>query len=344
MHAFTPDGKHLLLIDAHGLTRVTLPAKIKTDRDATGSWLCAGGPHALVRLGRHDRMAIVDAISLDTKVGFFSLWTPAALHPAGAHVIPFGEASNALAIRTLTGNRIHCPELPDTPDAGTLDLGPARRGTGTLMPQIAVGPDHALAWLDPRRGKLFVGTLRKATGPLEDLRAYAIAAPRGVIELRPRSESTFVCAYHPGERRAYCALIEPAGIRTRAVGCLGQVAFTGEKVVYQRDESTIVREPFEGGAAQTLALPSGAGAGEVMADGDVVCFAPEDRTRVINLTAKKEAARKPPEAARETYQFISGLLSRYAPVAAEAGQTLALADIAVPKKQGRCRPTLIWDV
>ncbi|MCC6554570.1 MAG: hypothetical protein IT372_16445 [Polyangiaceae bacterium] len=344
MHAFTPDGKHLLLTDAFGLTRVTLPSKIKTDRDAGGSWLCTGGPHVLAFVGRDARARVFDAITLDRKDGSFARSTIGALHPDGAHAVTIEQTDEPLAARPLAGYSTHYIALPDASDAGAVDLGPARHAPAPLVPRIAMGPDGSIAWLDARRGKLFVGELHSARGPLTGVRAYSIAAPRGFVELRTRLDGTFVCAWHPGERRAYLARLTPDGaVRTRAVPALGQVAFTGDHVAYQPDERTVVREPFEGGAAQTFALPEGAGAGEVMADGAVVCFVPEDRARVLNLTAKKEAARKPPDAARETHAFISRLLARCAPAMAESGQTISLTDIVVPRNQGRCRPALELD-
>jgi len=93
MYAFTQDGKHLVIQDGFGLTRVTFPKSVKTDRALGGNKLSLGGNHVLAFAAKSHKFALRTADALLNERWAASNYGSFALHPDDGHAIaqPPGE-------------------------------------------------------------------------------------------------------------------------------------------------------------------------------------------------------------------------------------------------------------
>lgn len=294
MNGFTPDGLHFLLQDGFGLTRLTLPKAVKTDKAASGDRLSVGAAHVLARSARSGGRQALRALPGLTNVPWtLSHYGEYVLTPDGAHVVE--PAQTMLKVSAIGESAQHALEWPEEiPSVGALDLGRPQPAKTQPRSYAVVGEDGTVAVYNPYLRVLRVGHL---TAPATlDARWQAECAPTvGELSLFPSATETFVAAYDRGLREAVLYRIDAARTVERAVlPAYGAPTFDGARWCWQSSPTTVCTAPWSDLAHPTQhALPTGVeGPGELSAHRGVMMFVPRDAERIVNVTTGAVIDRK----------------------------------------------------
>ena len=321
MHAITPDGKTILLADACGLTRLTLPNKVKTERKAMGSdeshlTLDAAGARAVVHDDLWDQVHVVNVPDLTrvVSIGRFGL--------RGAHLMPDGRSlvrfeSDTLELHDLGTRESRHTKLPSDPHAApTLALGPEGVRRAMLRHLLAVGDDGTVAILrgEYERAHVVVGTVDADAVFKPTLERTVAVHGGGPLRMRAGAGGVTLVAVSPSVGRAYVLrLARDGSATTTELPAIAVPTQDGDTWVTQRSPSELCRCDAHGAITERWTLSDAAhhGPGEVMAHGGRVWFVPHHRACVVALPSNEVISRKLTAKEEPLRRYYAPMLARY---------------------------------
>lgn len=333
MHAYTPDGRSLLVLDAYGLTRLTFPNKIRTegkimgseraalasDRDGTRVMAWNDGWNQTFVLGIADFKPVIKSARFNLENAVYA--------PDGSHVLRVNH--RALEVRALTGGVVHSVPIPAV-GATVIELGEgalqpseyesflrvAHDGTFALQTSFDGGAQLHLGSIDSKGVPRFVGSWAL------DLRAG------GVLWLFPDRGETDVLWHDLARSRAHGARVNERGVVGRfELPAYGTPAPRGEHWVTQTAADTVIECDREGSVLCSWTLPEAMwGVGEVMPNARAL-FMPADRERLYDLDSGEIIARKLKADELPVRAFFTSMLARYNLAARRFGRALYLSEV-----------------
>ena len=366
MYGFSHDEKHLLFIDCFGLTRLSAPKKVKTDRKITGS---DGGGIATVSrdgslAGSYEDLwdksvvwtfpELKSALRLDRfRAGGL------VVHPEGSHYIYANGAT--LQLEPVDGKTVLLPlrldappedEDDDQPKSASFDLssGGEKRpalvfGEGEGKPNIPaplrIAHDGTLVRWDGRQ--LICATLRGTSLSVEWRRQLQTPA-NARVDLYADRERCLVCL-HQGERYTLVILRGDKEERIEFES-LATPAFAGPYLAYQPNLTQVRHRNLDSGEEQEYSLEVYAKKRKVDlpntgvatlfcgAQGRLVALAGH-RESLLDLVAGVELPRKLPAKQLELRQALLGHARGYANAARLAGARVELGRVEIDTKNNR---------
>ncbi|MEZ4394912.1 MAG: endonuclease V [Polyangiales bacterium] len=291
------DLKHHAFVDGFGLTRVSLPDKVKTERrvcagldatlsvDAGGRALlaCHEGEHEMHHLGlpalrartRLDRGRVLGA-SLTPEGGFVDVMTDGRATPR-ATLRRWSDPFVTPAFLPLDP-----ASAPTRPGVTLDDAGPSHRPA-----RLVTSPRGTWATLLGASPTLLVGDLEAPVGRLR-WSAPVRVPPGALLTLHPFDEGrVVVAAFLPAAQRVMILRFDAEGEAAPVVelSTRGPAApLTPEVVLHQRDDGTVVRRALSDGVEERTRLPDSAcGPGRVFGQGSSAFFLPWHAETVIDL-------------------------------------------------------------
>jgi hypothetical protein len=163
MHSFS--GDHLLVFDPFGLTRVTLPGRVKHNKKVNGEFLVQNGPllvgHSNVS-NRRFAMTVPELKILAVENWNYNLayGEAMAVTPAG---LPFEVLDNELVIYGMDGKQRSRVKQPKGKLLPRIDFGPQLSAASThWSASVAMGPDGSFVVFAD--GRLVGGKLGRQVG------------------------------------------------------------------------------------------------------------------------------------------------------------------------------------
>lgn len=321
MHSFSPDGKHVVLCDGFGLTRLTFPKQLKTDK-IVGHWMSANDGlvfayHAPTnaRVGR--TVPELKPVSLEAN---YELSHGAAAPLDAENALTIDDTT--LTVLALKGGAKRQHELDGLAvDHGSLDLGPQLAQSSEKV--VSAGSGGRFATWNLQTGQLFVGHFPDATKPPVDVLLFQAGAPQGTLQLRAVDGGWFVSAFHVSQGKAWCAFIDQAGqVVSRVVATLTAVAGTGRFFVSQPDAGTVLREPITGTRSEPFALKMPGALAELMAHGDSIWALASDHESFVDVVAGTVLDRKLPAADKEARAGLRAFVAPYQDAGRSANLTI----------------------
>lgn len=321
MYSFSEHERHLLFLDAFGLTRLLLP-----DRALTRSEISGSDGAGLTTVARDGSLAVSYSDGSDKVVA----WDLDEMRPVarferssvrGAVLSPDGQSllqcqGSTLSVRSLVvGSRL--PMRLDRPTPRVLgDPTSFPLQGGRQLPPITLGRQlpHAPAPLRIAadgtftvvgHGVVFGGGLqgqqptlhwqrRITTRDRSRLEVYA-DAQRVVFVVRTGEPWTVI----DGDRRL-------------TVRSLATPVRAGRWLVYQPDQATVVRQDLSSGRQAAFPLePEHQGPGTIFAGHEALWFLPEHRESVVDLIHGAVVSRELPADQREIRTTLRGLVRPY---------------------------------
>ncbi len=300
------DLKHLAFLDGFGLTRISLPNKVKTERkvaaglDATLS-LNAARTEMLAWRENWNSMhhLAFPAMKALTKIDRFRL--------AGASLAPDG---GFVDITTVHGpdavgelRRFSDPHTPPTSTKLPRRDAPVRPGV-TLdhakpawRPlRLVTAPSGVWAALLGSEATLLVGDFSVAEGRLRW--STTVRVPReALVTLHPFDDGrVVVAAFSPSRRESTLVRFDATG-NSLGVHVLPSlcpaVPVTSDAALHQLSPETVARTPLDGGIARTTGIArDDQGVGRVFGHGDAGYFLPWHAESVIDLRSGDAISRK----------------------------------------------------
>lgn len=325
------DGEHMALIDGFGLTRVTLPNKVKTERkicDGIDATLTANEDRTQLLAWRSDwnsmhHLSFPELKGL-TKIPRFRL-AGFALHPDGQSFFTLNHPNTtpprAVAERWTTSEALA--------SSRALDASPA-----TTRPALDLGGDAAEPLRVPRviatRGiwtvlfdaTLYVGDFGEDPARLR-WRVPIAAPPGALMSAHPFEDGRVtLCAFIPRTRELRVARFDAEGRAT--VGTLTALAppavLTPDVVLHQTDEESVTRTDLSNHDAERFKLAAiDAGVGRPFGDGAAACLLPWHAESVIDLRTGASIARKLSDDDAAPRRFVRELARRVNALGAPVG-------------------------
>ncbi|MDP2344308.1 MAG: hypothetical protein Q8O67_25335 [Deltaproteobacteria bacterium] len=327
MHSFTADGKHLVIFDGFGLSRLTLPKAVKTDK-ICGHWLSANDGLVLVHNESVNARALrtVPELTIVKVDGSYELKYGPAVPLDDKHVLT-GDGVSVQVVKLKDGKPLGKHDLAEIAGAATrperIDLGPqlARPSYKTI---VAAGDDGAFALWSPMAGQLFLGRLPKPSAAPVDVVVVHAGSPQGLPQLRVVAGGVFVSTFHVAHNKAWCAFVDARGaVTARVVDSVAPVAFAAGKLVSQPDDATVLREPLAGGGnAERFALKQRGPVAELMAHGSAIWALAGDRESFLDVVSGAVVDRKLPAAEKATRAGLRGFIGPYQHAARAANLTI----------------------
>ena len=300
------DLKHLAFLDGFGLTRISAPNKVKTERkvsaglDATLS-LNAARTEVLAWRENWNSMhhLAFPAMKALTRIDRF--------HLAGASLAPDG---GFVDITTVHGpdavgelRRFSDPHTPPTSTKLPRRDAPVRPGV-TLdgakpawRPlRLVTAPSGVWAALLGSEATLLVGDFSVPEGRLRW--STTVRVPReALVTLHPFDDGrVVVAAFMPSRREStlvrFDATGNTLGVHTLPSLCPA-VPVRHDEALHQLSPETVARTPLDGGVARTTGLgPENHGVGRVFGEGDAGYFLPWHAESVLDLHTADAISRK----------------------------------------------------
>ena len=345
MYVFSEDEQHLLFMDCFGLTRLSFPNHLVTERRNSGSE--SGGR---VSISRDGSVAISYADLLDKTV----LWTFPGLRPAqrlgysgrGALVHPEGthaiiEAYSGLRLEPLRPP-VLLPLRLDAPvdrERSNTDVRVSLEG-GRQLAKLVLGGDgqpdvptplrvaHDGTLLCYHRGEVLCATLTRTRAEVHWRRA--VTTPEGArLELHAEAKR---CALllHRGLRWTVVTLARGRE-RSLEIESLGVPAVAGRTVVHQPAPDRLVRRNLETGRQTKLPLPE-QGVGTIFLGKTRLLFLAADRERILDPIANIELPRELPPEQRAVRQDLLQLVRPTVEAARLAGVCVELGRVTLGPK------------
>lgn len=298
------DLKHLAFLDGFGLTRISLPNKVKTERkvaaglDATLS-LNAARTEMLAWRENWNSMhhLAFPAMKALSKIDRFRL-AGTALAPDGGFVdVTTVHGPDAVAeLRRFSDP--HTPpgstKLPrrDAPVRPGVTLDSAKPAWRPL--RLVTAPSGVWAALLGSEATLLVGDFSVAEGRLRW--STTVRVPReALVTLHPFDDGrVVVAAFSPSRREStlvrFDATGNTLGVHTLPSLCPA-VPVSSDEVLHQLSPETVARTPLDGGIARTTVIADH-GVGRVFGHGDAGYFLPWHAESVLDLRTADAISRK----------------------------------------------------
>lgn len=315
MFAFSNDAKHLVIQDGFGLSRLSFPKSIKTDKSLAGQDLVAAGNHVLVTAAKSNRRALRTIDALLNLPFAPSAYERYALFSDGEHVI---QHSNALTVYKTDGKQVatHKWPAPEMKLVTGVDLGPSRPSKNLWLSLAAMSDDGTLAHLSctgAPTATLYVGHL-KSPKKLEPKFRIETTVPAGEIILSPSADQCVVGVFQRAQRTALFFTIDDKHQVFRwQINTISAPSIVDGMVYWQPDEATVCRADWrEYDKPERWTLPDDVrGAGTVMGRGDRLLILPADAERIYDVIAKKSIDRKLPPKEKAIRERASETTRRY---------------------------------
>jgi len=321
MYAFTPDEKHVVFADAWGLTRITLPNKLKTDRATTASAL--------------------GTLSLDAAGTTLALWCDAdhqakvlAMPTLSRHVAvprfrcpfawcsPDGEwllsvENHALSLTPMSGKKARLFPLPAAPEgAETFTLGTDRVAYAPYHGLVCARPDGGLAVLSTRNDTttLWLGHLDANAGVSWQRGFVVTLRATGTVRLWPTADGFALVARSMPTETAHIVEVSGAGSpRAKSLRALVDPARRGAGWVTQVAPDRVVEVDADGQEQTTFVLadPLHHGHGTLLIGPTRSLFVTHDGERVVDLTTGVACDRKLPAAEAPVRAYFHAQVERH---------------------------------
>lgn len=293
MHGFTHGGAHLVFQDGFGLTRVTFPKAVKTDRDIAGNLLTVGDAHALVHTQRTNRRALRTLPALARAKWNFSDFSEYVLMPDGERVVEV--SNNGGKVFPAAGGSLGQFVLPEgMASVGRLDLGRDRPAKAYGSQRSAAGPGDVLAVFNPYARAVWAGRLT-AENTVEPAWRAEVNVPVGEVLLFPSAAETLVGAWDPGTREARIYRVDgERRVEQKRLRSIVAPTFSGTRWCWQESDEVVCGAPWDAlDRPDRHTLPAVAhGAGTLMAYGDRLYVVPLDGERVVDAVSGAVIDRK----------------------------------------------------
>jgi hypothetical protein len=349
MFGYAFDGQHFLYQDGYGLTRLTLPRAVKTDRALAGTRLDMYGLLGVARR-RYDRLAAFDLVSLEKRplpVGEYGSFAP---HNNGSHFIDYGSgAPRLIDAATNAAIVLECDE--EVPELAPLDLGrpwPRTEYAHNAARCPIDGPALVLqANTKEGGGRLFCVDLTLPETPRFLWRARA-QRPVGTLSLDPSRGRSFVHAFDPGLRRAVIYRIdnETLTVERKELASLVAPAWSGTRWCFIDESGAVCAAPWDAlDAPQRWTLPAGvAPYGTLLCHNDTTLFVPRDGESFIDVHKKKSIPRKLAAGESSMRAVVNNEVERYDRWLSEDGGRLVFSHAERNKRTGAIEWSPAWDI
>ncbi len=293
MHGFTQGGAHLAFQDGFGLTRVTFPKAVKTDKDLAGLSLTVGDAHALAQVPRTNRRALRTLPALARAKWNLSDYADYVLMPDGERGVEIAHGGGKMF--RVSGEALGAFQWPDDlPSVGTFDLGRDRPARATAPGRSVAGPGDVLVVFNPHLRVVRVGRVTGAD-TFEAAWRAEVNVPVGDVLLFRGAAETFFGAWDPGTREARLyrvddeRRVEPGRLRS-----VTAPTFSGTRWCWQESDGVVCSAPWGALDRPTRhALPAVAhGPATLMASGDLLYAVPLDGERVVDVVSGAVIDRK----------------------------------------------------
>lgn len=353
-------GTQLLVLDGFGLTRVSVPDRVKTDRSVQGvlgATLSAtpdvgrvmafdGTFGARVRVA--DFPSLGNAVTVPRFVGDY-----AAIHPDGARLVVFGNwlsyepEGRARVVRIKNDKRDIVSDVDyatrDAPTLPAVNLGLG--GARPLRRLYALAPDGTFAHHIGRdRDQVFVGRIAPDDAAMSVLFSFPLAVdPGDVVALHPGRGGVTVVAWSPRAQRGRVVRVEagqPLRVVERACVSPPSPATGGAGhggVFWQTHDDRFLHTDGDGAEreAYTLADTGHTGPGLVAARGARVWFVPWHGEAILDLGVKRVVPRKLPPREHPVRAYLTRHLRDVRVVAAAANLHLTLEGLTFHAREPR---------
>jgi hypothetical protein len=349
MFGYAIDGQHFLYQDGYGLTRLTLPRAVKTDRALAGTRLDVCGALGVARR-RYDRLAAFDPITLEKRplpVGEYGSFAP---HNNGSHFIDYGSGTPRLIdAATNAAIVLECDEA--VPELAPFDLGrpwPRTEYAHNAARCPMDGPALVLqANTKEGGGQLFCVDLTTPEAPRFLWRARA-PRPVGTLSLEPGSARSFVHAFDPGLRRAVIYAIDHStlAVERKELASLVAPAWSGTRWCFVDEGGAVCSASWDAlDAPQRWTLPAGVQPyGTLLCHHDTTLFVPRDGESFIDVREKKSIPRKLAAGESSMRAVVNNEVERYDRWLGEDGGRLACVHAERNKRSGAIEWSALWDV
>lgn len=342
MYAFSNDGKHLLFQDAFGLTRLTFPKGLKTDKTLGGWDLTLAGSRVLVSSARSRKRALRSIDDMMGQVFKSSDYEHYALCPDDKHALRLGYHEFAV-VATEKGDVASHRWPADLQRIEGIELSPKRPNSSTWVTCGVVSEDEVVAHYcaDAERGVIYVGALKKGKTfePWYMIECGRLGARPILI---PSKEAVVIGAFDRslGKARLY-RIAADRSVERWEIDAIGEPSsHDGAMWAWQRDEATICQADWrELDKPVRYTLPQEAqGAGRVMAHGERVMFVPFDGERIVDVVGAKILDRKLSAAERPAREGALAIVRKYDAWLAREGGAMRAGSLDIQPK----RKTTYW--
>jgi len=312
------DGRHFAFADGFGLTRVSAPAKVKTERKITAgldALLSADPTRTQLFAWRQNwdsmhHLSFPELKSL-TKIDRFQL-SQSVLADGGFVEIRshFGSEPGTTARRWSAPATPEAPcdiALVDAPLCEGLRLDGAVDGGGWWAP-LQSASSGVWAVLRGAPATLYVGDFSERPVRVRWRAPVAVAAG-DFVTLHPFDDGRVVlCAFSPRRREATVARFSASG-RVEVMRTLPALAppalLSPEAALHQPDEEAVLRTELDDGRAVRFALSEATrGAGRPLGDGAAMRFLPWDAESIVDLETGVALSRKLSEVDAPVRRFL----------------------------------------
>ncbi len=318
------DLKHFAFIDAFGLTRVSLPHKVKSERRLAGGFdaslsLNAARTELLASHPRRGRMLRLAFPGMTVRAKYSDLrGTSAVLAPDGG----FADISPPLPTRPVGSlDRFLHPHDAPTRTALDLDRAPVREGLfldgakpAWRDTRLVTAPSGVWAALCDSEQTLLVGDLSSPEGRLRW--SAPVRLPReALVTLHPFDDGQLVLAvFSPSRRESTLVRFDPEGntLGRHVVPALSPaVPLSPARVVRQTREDTVVQSFLVDGDSRTTALaPEDHGVGRVLGVEGASFFLPWHAESLVDLQTGAVISRALAEADAPARRWVRAHLAR----------------------------------
>lgn len=338
MHAITPDGKTLLVADAFGLTRVTLPNKVKTERKAMTSdegllVLDAAGSRALVFDDSWDQLHLLTVPDLARAASF------ARFAHSGSRLMADGQRlvrlhAGGLSVYSLQDQSTTCVPLPVASEGlHPLEFGRAGVIRAFLRPGLAVGADDTFAILrgEAERASVLVGSIGGDGAFVTHFERCLALRGGGPLRMTVERGGVTLRALEPGVATAYVLHLGRDGAADAVtLATLAMPERDGDGWVTQPAPDEVARCDAAGVVTARWPIADAAhqGVGEVLAHGGRAWFVPPHRECLVALPSGAVVSRKLSAKEAPVRAYYTPMLTRYNRAAAPFGRVFSLGRTA----------------
>jgi hypothetical protein len=349
MFAFSKDTKHLVIQDGFGLSRLTFPKSIKTDKSLAGQDLVASGNHLLVTAAKSNRRALRTIDALLNLPFAPSSYERYVLLPDGKHVIQIAHSS--LGVYKTDGKQLATLAWPEAEMkfVASIDLGPSRPSKNLWLSSGAMSDDGTFAHFTCRgsaTASLFVGHM-KSPKKLEPKFRLETTIPAGQIIIAPGADECFLAVYQRGQRKATFVCVDARHeVHRWQIETISAPSIVNGVLYWQRDEATVCRTDWrEYDKPERFTLPQECrGVGTVMGKGDRLLFLPADAERIVDVANNKVIDRKLPAKEKAIRERAIETTQRYDAWLGEESGAMRFAYLDLQKDGRRAYWSPIFDM
>lgn len=348
------DGKHLAFFDGFGLTRLSAPGKVKTERKISGGLdpSLSTNPARTELLAWRQDWSTMHHLALPTlkpltKFDRFRL-AAAVLAPAGGFAVVGSRYEvergyvPSLERWSDPANKLGAIDLDDAPRREPVTLEGA---SGPASARLASSPAGVWAVLQGDESTLVVGDL---AGPLGTVRwRVPVALPRGAFTtLHPFDDGRVALAAFMPSRRESVIVRFAADGRVEGTHTLATlspaVPLSLDWAAHQLSETTLARTPLDGGLCRTTGIArDDHGVGRLFGEGGSAWFLPWHAESILDLNRAESVSRRLSDDDASLRRFFRETVARLNALANPGGMLIELCRLDV--NPARRNYTFIWD-